>query len=113
VTGGAGIPVARGDGTAIDPVAPGVDPAPEITGTKVAAVTFCGFPFWKTSKSAAVRLRRTSPFRSVTTASIATTSTAILKVGGSWRPATVTTEHARTMMNTRSEVIVRLTDPNR
>jgi hypothetical protein len=57
--------------------------APVSTGTNCAKVTFCALPFWRTSKSDAVRSETMRPSRSVTTASMRTASTPTLKRGTS------------------------------
>ena len=111
MTGGAGTTgaaVAAAAGTALAPMALAGAAATVTTGTNCANVTFCRLPFWNTSKSAAVRSRTTSPLPSVTTASIDTTSTATLNLGGSdgpWRAATAAAAHATTMIDTPVEVM--------
>ena len=111
VIGGAstrGASVAAGARTALVPMPLAAGAATVMTGTNCASVTLCRLPFWKTSKSAAVRSRTTSPLPSVTTASIDTTSTAILNLGasdGAWLAATAAAVHATTMNDTRVGVM--------
>ena len=101
---------AAGTGTEVDPIPLAVESAPVTRGTNSANVTFCRLPSWRISKSAAVRSRTTSPWRSVTTTSMDTTSTATLNLAGcegAWLAATAAAAHPTTMSDTRAGGMVR------